>query len=69
MQDKVLLLIGFTAGQIQLIDPIKKKVSKIYNEEVSVYVNIILCIKTVCNVYIYVIYMHCNSRNLFLVAF
>ena len=33
--DSVLLLVGFTAGQVQLIDPIKKEISKLYNEEVS----------------------------------
>lgn len=33
--DSVLLVIGFSTGQIQLIDPIKKELSKLYNEEVS----------------------------------
>jgi hypothetical protein len=33
--DSVHLLIGFSAGQIQLIDPIKKEFNKLYNEEVS----------------------------------
>ena len=33
--DCVMLLVGFTAGQVQLIDPIKKELSKLYNEEVS----------------------------------
>ena len=32
--DSVMLLVGFSAGQIQLIDPIKKELSKLYNEEV-----------------------------------
>lgn len=32
--DGVHLLIGFSAGQIQLIDPIKKEFNKLYNEEV-----------------------------------
>ena len=32
--DSVMLLVGFTAGQVQLIDPIKKELSKLYNEEV-----------------------------------
>lgn len=32
--DGVSLLVGFSAGQIQLIDPIKKELSKLYNEEV-----------------------------------
>ena len=30
-----MLLVGFTAGQVQLIDPIKKEPGKLYNEEVS----------------------------------
>ena len=34
--DSVMLLIGFTAGQIQLVDPIKKELSKLYNEDVGV---------------------------------
>lgn len=33
--DSVSLVIGFSTGQIQLIDPIKKELSKLYNEEVS----------------------------------
>lgn len=32
--DSVSLIIGFSTGQIQLIDPIKKELSKLYNEEV-----------------------------------
>ena len=32
--DGVHLLIGFSAGQIQLIDPIKKEFNRLYNEEV-----------------------------------
>lgn len=35
--DSAFLLIGFTAGQVQLIDPIKKEISKLYNEEVNNY--------------------------------
>ncbi len=34
--ESVFLLVGFTAGQVQLIDPIKKELSKLYNEEVSI---------------------------------
>lgn len=34
--DSVMLLVGFTAGQVQLIDPITKELSKLYNEEVMV---------------------------------
>jgi len=33
--DRVLLVIGFSAGQIQLIDPISKELSRLYNEEAS----------------------------------
>lgn len=32
--DSASLLVGFSTGQIQLIDPIKKELSKLYNEEV-----------------------------------
>lgn len=32
--DSVSLLIGFSTGQIQLIDPVKKELSKLFNEEV-----------------------------------
>jgi len=40
--DRVLLVIGFSAGQIQLIDPISKELSRLYNEEVC-FVTLILC--------------------------
>ena len=33
--DSVSLLVGFSAGQVQLIDPIKKETSKLFNEEVG----------------------------------
>lgn len=32
--ESVSLLVGFSTGQVQLIDPIKKELSKLYNEEV-----------------------------------
>ena len=32
--DRVHLVIGFSAGQVQLIDPIKKEFNKLFNEEV-----------------------------------
>lgn len=32
--DSAPLLVGFSTGQIQLTDPIKKEVNKLYNEEV-----------------------------------
>ncbi|XP_046936027.1 WD repeat-containing protein 20 isoform X9 [Lynx rufus] len=34
--ESVSLLVGFSAGQVQLIDPIKKETSKLFNEEVWV---------------------------------
>lgn len=34
--DRVLLVVGFSAGQIQLIDPISKELSRLYNEEVHI---------------------------------
>ena len=34
-EDSVLLLIGFTQGQIQLIDPEKKDYHKLFNEDVG----------------------------------
>uniref|UniRef100_A0A8C8CWX2 WD repeat domain 20b n=1 Tax=Oncorhynchus tshawytscha TaxID=74940 RepID=A0A8C8CWX2_ONCTS len=33
--ESVSLLVGFSAGQVQLIDPIKKETSKLFNEEVG----------------------------------
>lgn len=33
--DSAPLLVGFSTGQIQLIDPIKKELSKLYNEDVG----------------------------------
>lgn len=35
--DSASLLVGFSTGQIQLIDPIKKELSKLYNEEVIIH--------------------------------
>uniref|UniRef100_I3IWQ7 WD repeat domain 20 n=1 Tax=Oreochromis niloticus TaxID=8128 RepID=I3IWQ7_ORENI len=40
--ESVSLLVGFSAGQVQLIDPIKKETSKLFNEEVD---------KQVCSVF------------------
>lgn len=34
--DSLELLIGFSAGQVQLLDPIKHEVNKLFNEEVSI---------------------------------
>ncbi|XP_030175870.1 WD repeat-containing protein 20 isoform X11 [Lynx canadensis] len=33
--ESVSLLVGFSAGQVQLIDPIKKETSKLFNEETA----------------------------------
>ncbi|KAF4532194.1 hypothetical protein B566_EDAN002256 [Ephemera danica] len=55
--DSISLLIGFSTGQIQLIDPIKKEPSKLYNEERFIDKTKITCIKWVP-----------NSPNLFLVS-
>nr|XP_045015983.1 WD repeat-containing protein 20-like [Jaculus jaculus] len=33
--ESVSLLVGFSAGQVQLIDPIKKEISKLFNEEMA----------------------------------
>uniref|UniRef100_A0A2C9JFM8 Uncharacterized protein n=1 Tax=Biomphalaria glabrata TaxID=6526 RepID=A0A2C9JFM8_BIOGL len=43
--ESVLLLVGFTAGQVQLIDPIKKEISKLYNEERLIDKTKVTCIK------------------------
>ncbi|XP_076312372.1 WD repeat-containing protein 20-like isoform X1 [Tachypleus tridentatus] len=51
------LLVGFSAGQIQLIDPIKKELSKLYNEERLIDKTKVTCLKWVP-----------DSPNLFLVS-
>jgi hypothetical protein len=33
--DSCLLLVGFSAGQVQLIDPLRRDNSKIFNDDVS----------------------------------
>ncbi|XP_072930195.1 WD repeat-containing protein 20 [Epargyreus clarus] len=45
--DSVSLVIGFSTGQIQLIDPIKKELSKLYNEERLIDKTRVTCIKWV----------------------
>ena len=40
-----MLLVGFSAGQVQLIDPIKKELSKLYNEERLIDKTKVTCIK------------------------
>ncbi|XP_046992178.1 WD repeat-containing protein 20 isoform X2 [Schistocerca americana] len=55
--DSVSLVIGFSTGQIQLIDPIKKELSKLYNEERLIDKTKVTCIRWVP-----------GSTNLFLVS-
>ncbi|XP_037963407.2 WD repeat-containing protein 20 [Plutella xylostella] len=55
--DTVSLVIGFSTGQIQLIDPIKKELSKLYNEERLIDKSRVTCIRWVP-----------GSSNLFLAA-
>ncbi|XP_075982811.1 WD repeat-containing protein 20 isoform X2 [Anticarsia gemmatalis] len=55
--DSVSLVIGFSTGQIQLIDPIKKELSKLYNEERLIDKTRVTCIKWVP-----------GSSNLFITA-
>lgn len=55
--DSVSLIIGFSTGQIQLIDPIKKELSKLYNEERLIDKTRVTCIKWVP-----------GSSNLFMAA-
>lgn len=38
--ESVALIVGFSAGQVQYLDPIKKETSKLFNEEV---INLCLC--------------------------
>ncbi|CAG9565151.1 unnamed protein product [Danaus chrysippus] len=45
--ETVSLIIGFSTGQIQLIDPIKKELSKLYNEERLIDKTRVTCIKWV----------------------
>lgn len=40
--DSAPLLVGFSTGQIQLIDPIKKELSKLYNEDVRIVTSIFI---------------------------
>ncbi|XP_029676572.1 WD repeat-containing protein 20 [Formica exsecta] len=55
--DSAPLLVGFSTGQIQLIDPIKKELSKLYNEDRLIDKSKVTCIKWVP-----------GSNNLFLVS-
>lgn len=55
--DSVMLLVGFTGGQIQLVDPIRKEIGKLYNEERIIEKTKVTCIKWLP-----------GSPNLFLVS-
>ncbi|KAL0969615.1 hypothetical protein UPYG_G00229860 [Umbra pygmaea] len=55
--ENVSLLVGFSAGQVQLIDPIKKETSKLFNEERLIDKSRVTCVKWVP-----------GSEGLFLVA-
>uniref|UniRef100_A0A8C7Z369 WD repeat domain 20b n=1 Tax=Oryzias sinensis TaxID=183150 RepID=A0A8C7Z369_9TELE len=55
--ESVSLLVGFSAGQVQLIDPIKKETSKLFNEERLIDKSRVTCVRWVP-----------DSENLFLVA-
>ncbi|KAK0182897.1 hypothetical protein PV327_000984 [Microctonus hyperodae] len=55
--DTAPLLVGFSTGQIQLIEPIKKELNKLYNEERLIDKTKVTCIKWVP-----------NSSNFFLVS-
>uniref|UniRef100_A0A8C1PHM0 WD repeat-containing protein 20 n=1 Tax=Cyprinus carpio TaxID=7962 RepID=A0A8C1PHM0_CYPCA len=55
--ESVSLLVGFSAGQVQLIDPIKKETSKLFNEDRVIDKSPVTCLKWVP-----------GSEHLFLVA-
>ncbi|AWP19819.1 putative WD repeat-containing protein 20-like [Scophthalmus maximus] len=55
--ESVSLLVGFSAGQVQLIDPIKKETSKLFNEERLIDKTRVTCVRWVP-----------GSESLFLVA-
>lgn len=45
----LLLLVGFSAGQVQLIDPIKKELSRLYNDERLIDKTRVTCLKWLPN--------------------
>ncbi|KAJ7379952.1 WD repeat-containing protein 20 [Desmophyllum pertusum] len=55
--DSLELLIGFSAGQVQLLDPVRHEVNKLFNEERLVDKTKVMCLKWIP-----------GSENLFLVA-
>ncbi|ODN02331.1 WD repeat-containing protein 20, partial [Orchesella cincta] len=48
-QESLLLVIGFSGGQIQLVDPISKEVNKLFNEERVVDKTRVTCIRWIPN--------------------
>lgn len=53
----IFLFLGFSTGQIQLIDPVKKELSKLFNEERLIDKSKVTCLRWVP-----------GSRSLFLAA-
>uniref|UniRef100_V5HSI7 Putative wd40 protein dmr-n9 n=1 Tax=Ixodes ricinus TaxID=34613 RepID=V5HSI7_IXORI len=53
----LLLLVGFSAGQVQLIDPVKKELSRLYNDERLIDKSRVTCVRWLP-----------NSSSLFLVS-
>lgn len=45
--ESVALIVGFSAGQVQYLDPIKKETSKLFNEEV-LYLSVSVCLYFLC---------------------
>lgn len=57
--DSASLLVGFSTGIIQLIDPIKKELNKLYNEEVNInYYPIQYYKKTFFQVLVFILNLH-----------
>ncbi len=67
--DSIMLLVRFTAGQVQLIDPIKKELSKIYNEKVRalcVCVRVCVCVCLRVCVFVFEVLGGINTGNIWL---
>lgn len=52
--ESVALIVGFSAGQVQYLDPIKKETSKLFNEEVlylcvCVCMSVFSCVAKICD--------------------
>ena len=58
------LLVGFSGGQIQLVDPVKKELSKLFNEEVKLfYQNVYIIISLLRNLPKYTFIHQATSRS------